>query len=186
MNRNDIDRLLVEAMRVTNHRDYVIIGSLSVLGAVAQPPELMTQSIDVDLYPKDDPGRASEIADALGQGSEFEETFKYYADAVSPMLPTLPDGWNERLIKVGFDSGVAAWFLDPNDAAISKYVRSGSRDRKWIRAGLQAKILSLPIIEYRVRETVMETDERQRVKEAIAEDRQWLDSPEQLSSGLDM
>ena len=39
MNRNDIDRLLVEAMRVTNHRDYVIIGSLSVLGAVAQPPE---------------------------------------------------------------------------------------------------------------------------------------------------
>ena len=186
MNRNDIDRLLVEAMRVTNHRDYVIIGSLSILGIVAQPPELMTQSIDVDLYPKDDPGRASEIADTLGQGSEFEETFKYYADAVSPMLPTLPDGWNERLIKVDFDSGVVAWFLDPNDAAISKYARSESRDREWIRAGLQAKILSLPIIEYRLRETVMETDERQRVKEAIAEDKQWLDLPRPLFSGLDM
>jgi hypothetical protein len=177
MNRNDIHRLLVEAKRVTNHCDYVIIGSLSVLGAVAQPPELMTQSIDVDLYPKNDPGRASEIADALGEGSAFEETFKYYADAVSPRLPTLPEGWNDRLIKVDFDSGVAAWFLEPNDAAISKYVRSGSRDREWIRAGLQAKILSLPTIEYRLRETVMETDERQRAKEAIAEDKQWLDSP---------
>jgi len=178
MNRDDIDRLLVEARRVTNHGDYVIIGSLSVLGAVAQPPESMTQSIDVDLYPKNDPGRASEIADALGEGSEFEETFEYYADAVSPKLPTLPEGWDDRLIKVDFDSGVTAWFLDPNDAAISKYARSGSRDREWIRAGLQAKILSLPVIEYRLQETVMETDERQRVKEAIAEDKQWLDSPE--------
>ena len=177
MNRNDIDRLLVAAMRVTNHRDYVIIGSLSVLGAVAQPPEAMTKSVDVDLYPKNDPGRASEIADALGLGSEFDETFAYYADAVSPKLPTLPKGWDDRLIKVDFDSGVTAWFLDPTDAAISKYARSGSRDREWIRAGLQAKILSLPAIEYRLRETVMETDERQRVKEAIAEDKQWLDSP---------
>jgi len=178
MNRGDIDRLLVEARRVINHSDYVIIGSLSVLGVVAQPPESMTQSIDVDLYPKNDPDRASEIADALGEGSEFEETFEYYADAVSPKLPTLPEGWDDRLIKVDFDSGVTAWFLDPNDAAISKYARSGSRDREWIRAGLQAKILSLPTIEYRLQETVMETDERQRVKEAIAEDKQWLDSPE--------
>jgi len=174
MTRNDINRLLVEAMRVTNHRDYVIIGSLSVLGAVAQPPESMTQSVDVDLYPKNDPGRASEIATALGEGSEFEQTYDYYADAVSPRLATLPDGWEDRLINVDFDSGVAAWFLDPNDAAISKYVRSGSRDREWIRAGLQAGILSLPTIEYRLRETVMETDERQRVIEAIAEDKQWL------------
>jgi hypothetical protein len=186
MNRDDIGRLLVEAMHVTSHRDYVIIGSLSVLGAVAQPPESMTRSIDVDLYPKDDPGRASEIADALGQGSEFEEAFKYYADAVSPMLPTLSDGWDERLIKVVFDSGVNAWFLDPNDAAISKYARSEPRDREWIRAGLQAEILSLPTIEYRLRETVMETDERQRVKDAIAEDKQWLNPSVPPSSGLGM
>jgi hypothetical protein len=174
MTRDDIARLLVEARRVIHHRDYVIIGSLSVLGAVARPPASMTQSIDVDLYPKNDPGRASEVASALGQGSEFDETYKYHADAVSPMLPTLPRGWDERLIAVSFDSGVTAWFLDPNDAAISKYARLGSRDREWIRAGLQAKILSLPTIEYRLRETVMETDERQQVKQAIVQDKEWL------------
>lgn len=58
MNRDDINRLLTEAMKITSHRDYVIIGSLSVLGAVAHPPVSMTGSIDVDLYPKNDPGRA--------------------------------------------------------------------------------------------------------------------------------
>lgn len=170
MNRGDIERLLVEALRVTRHRDYVIIGSLSVLGAVAEPPSTMTGSIDVDLYPKEDPGRASEVAAALGFGSAFERVHGYYADAVSPMLPTLPDGWQSRLIQVAFESGVSGWFLEPNDAAISKYVRGAPRDREWIRAGLDAGILSLAVIEYRLRETVMETEERQRVKQSLSED----------------
>lgn len=171
MNRRDVERLLVEAKRVTSHKDYVIIGSLSVLGAADEPPEAMTGSIDVDLYPKDDPDRASEVARALGLGSEFERKFGYYADAVSPWLPTLPDDWESRLIEIPFDSGVTAWFLEPNDAAISKYARSESRDRAWIRAGLAAGILSMPSIEYRMRETVMETDERQRAQQSMAEDR---------------
>lgn len=141
MNRDDINRLLTEAMKITSHRDYVIIGSLSVLGAVAHPPVSMTGSIDVDLYPKNDPGRAFEIAGRLGLGSDFEQSYGYYADAVSPMLPTLPEGWEQRLIRVAFDSGAVAWFLEPNDAGISKYVRSEPRDREWIRAGLQVGIL---------------------------------------------
>lgn len=172
MDRNDIARLLVEARRVINHADYVIIGSLSVLGAVPHPPLSMTGSIDIDLYPKNDPDRASEVATALGLGSEFERLHGYYADAVSPMLPTLPQGWEQRLIKIEFDAGITAWFLEPNDAAISKYARGEARDREWIRAGLEAGILSLPTIEYRLRDTIMETDERERTKQAIEEDRQ--------------
>lgn len=174
MNRNDVAHLLTEAMRITRHCDYVIIGSLSVLGATATPPDSMTGSIDVDLYPKNDPGRAFEVAAALGLGSEFEQRYGYYADAVSPMLPTLPDGWEQRLVKVEFKGGVSAWFLDANDAAISKYVRNEPRDRTWILAGLRANILSLPTIEYRLHETLMETDEMQRTKQAIAEDRKVL------------
>lgn len=183
MNRNDVDRLLIEARRVTNHQDFVIIGSLSILGAIATPPISMTGSIDIDLYPKQDPGRASEIAKALGLGSEFERTYGYYADAVSPMLPTLPEGWEQRLIKIELESGVRAWFLEPNDAAISKYVRGDPRDREWIRAGLKANLLSLPTIEYRLRETIMETEERYRAKQAIDEDNKWFfprkEAPEQ-------
>lgn len=175
MNRDDINRLLAEAMKFTQHRDYVIIGSLSIFGAVSHPPVSMTGSIDVDLYPKNDPGRAFEIAEKLGLGSEFEQTYGYYADAVSPMLPTLPEGWEQRLICIPFDSGVSAWFLEPNDAGISKYVRSEARDREWIRAGLTVNILSMPIIEYRLRETIMETDERKRAKLSIAEDKIWLE-----------
>ena len=96
MNRSDIERLLVEALRVTKHHDFVIIGSLSVLGAVERPPDAMTGSIDVDLYPKADPGRASEVASALGFGSPFERQYGYYADAVSPMMLQSPNMCADR------------------------------------------------------------------------------------------
>lgn len=142
----------------------------------------MTGSIDVDLYPKDDPGRASEVAKALGLGSSFEQEFGYYADAVSPALPTLPEDWESRLIPIAFASGVTAWFLDPNDAAISKYARCEPRDREWIRAGLAAGIMSMPSIEYRLRDTSMETDERARAKRAIAEDREQFAKPDDEES----
>jgi len=119
VNREHIQRLLGEAAKLTNHRDYVIIGSLSVLGAVAFPPDTMVYSIDVDLYAKNDPGRTSEISTHLGLGSDFEQAHGYFADVVSPMLATLPDGWQERLVRLDFENGVTGWFLDPNDAAIS-------------------------------------------------------------------
>ena len=121
MNREHIQRLLGEAAKLTNHRDYVIIGSLSVLGAVAAPPAAMVFSIDIDLYPKDDPGHTAEIAAHLGLGSDFEQSHGYFADVVSPMLPTLPEGWQQRLIRIEFNNGVTGWFLDPNDAEGRKF-----------------------------------------------------------------
>ena len=175
MNRDQVERLLVQARRITNHSDYVIIGSLSALGVSATAPAEMTGSVDVDLYPRDDPGRAGEVFKELGQGSEFEQRFGFYADPVSPNLATLPDDWESRLVPVHFESGVTAWFLEANDAAISKYVRGEARDRDWIRAGLAAGVLSLAAIRWRLHDTVMESDERQRARQALAEDMALFD-----------
>ena len=105
MNLEQINRLLTEAMQLTHHRDFVIIGSLSVLGSMRTLPERMTMSTDVDLYPKNDPGRAGEIASKFGLGSEFEQCHGYYAEAVSPALPTLPEGWQARLVRVMWEPG---------------------------------------------------------------------------------
>src|SRR5512134_2198293 len=113
MNREQIRRLLLEARDLTNHRDFVIIGSLSVLGLLPRPPEAMVVSVDVDLYPLHDPGRATEINRELGQGSRFDEQNGYYADGVSPNLASLPEGWERRMVTVDL-GGVVGHFLDPN------------------------------------------------------------------------
>ena len=175
MKRDDVERLLNAARGILQHHEYVIIGSLSVLGTSDSPPDTMIGSIDLDFYPRGDPDRAGEVQAMLGQGSEFERKYGYYADPVSPMLPTLPDGWEARLVPIVFASGVTAFFLDANDAAVSKYVRSEARDKRWIRAGLETGILSLAVIEYRLREeTATEPGEGEKARAAIAADREWL------------
>jgi len=138
----------------------------------------MLHSVDVDLYLKHDVRRAvetDEIHLSLGLGSPFEQTFGYYADPVTPALPTLPAGWEQRLLSLSFHDNIIAWFLEPNDAAISKYARGSFRDRAWIHAGLDADILHLPIIRERLADTRFFDDvERERVFTAVTEDTERL------------
>jgi len=174
LNLSHIHHVLTEAKKITNHTDFVIIGSLTALGINVSPPDEMVRSIDVDLYPKDDPSRAGEIAALIGQGSAFEDEYGYYVDAASPDLPTLPDGWEDRFVIHDFGN-VRALFLELNDAAISKYARGEIRDRIWIKEGLKAGLLSMPTIEYRLRDTAFLDDfEEKAVKQRVLEDKESL------------
>jgi hypothetical protein len=177
MNLKQVEALLTAIHRDTQIAEFVIMGSVSVLGILVADnvPDAMLLSNDLDAYPRLDPGAADTLAAKWGQGSAFERAFGYYFDPISPKLASLPAGWQDRLIVRTFSGGVRASFLEPNDAAISKYARLEERDRRWIRAGLKASILSLATLEYRFRETdFLDDAERERVRGAIGEDRAWL------------
>lgn len=169
MNLAQLDRLLTEVSRKHGVDAFVVIGSLSVLGLVDERriPEAMTVSTEVDAWPEADPPRAFEIADDFGLGSRFEQEHGYYFDAVSPQLPTLPGGWEQRLIPRRLPGGALVKFLEPHDAAIAKLARGEPKDRRWIRAGIDASILSVATLEYRFRETVFEDDERERARSLL-------------------
>lgn len=175
MKRDDLRRLFARARSLTGETDYVVLGSLAALGYAGELPSRMAISLDVDAYGKSDPGRIFELAPALGQGSAFEAENGYYLDPISPRIATLPRGWEERLVRIELEPDLAAWFLEPNDAAVSKYARMEPRDREWIRAGLEARILALPIIEARFSQTAFfDAAEAGRARTAFAEDRAWL------------
>lgn len=169
---------LVEAIAKTRKLDsLIIVGSLSVLGIVTdrEVPDTMLISNEVDAYPENDPSAAFDIAETFGQGSIFEQTYGYYFDAISPNVPTLPEGWRQRLIVRQLDNGVRLKFIDPNDAAISKYARGDPKDLQWIDEGLRASILSIATIRYRFRETAfLDDDEQERVREQINADAKRL------------
>ena len=125
----------------------------------------------MDCYTRGDPVRVFELKSALGEGSAFKAAHGYYLDPVSPQLPTLPAQWEFRLIKVPLKNGVTLYFLETNDAAISKYARGEAREREWIRAGFAAGLLSAAIMESWLRDTVFLDDpERDRARRAFAED----------------
>ena len=174
MDLSDLERLFDQARKLTGHTEYVVVGSLSILGAVRPKdvPARMLASIDVDCYTRTDPARIFEVSDALGEGSAFEARHGYYLDPVSPHVPTLPEHWDRRLLRISMKHGIVAYFLDPDDAAVSKYARCEPRDREWIRAGLLAGLLSIANIERGLRDTVfLDAEERDRATRAFAEDR---------------
>ena len=175
MDLSHLQAIFAEARRLSRHNEFVVVGSLCILGVAAKAtdiPARMLMSIDVDCYTKTDPGRVFQLKEALGEGSRFEEEHGYYLDPISPALPTLPDQWEHRLIRVDLEGGITVHFLDPNDAAVSKYARCDIRDREWIRAGLAANLVSAPIVESRFRHTrFLDEAERDRARKALAEDR---------------
>ncbi len=175
MRRDDLRRLFAQARKISGETDYVVFGSLAALGYAGEEPPRMAMSVDVDAFGKSDPPRIFELAHALGQGSPFEAEHGYYLDPIAPRVATLPEGWEQRLVRIELEPGLAAWFLEPNDAAVSKYARMEPRDREWIRAGLQAAILTLPIVEARFAQTAfLDAVESARARKALREDREWL------------
>jgi hypothetical protein len=173
--REDLRRLFARARELCGETDYVVLGSLAVLGHAGEVPARMAASIDVDAYTRSDPDRVFDLAPALGQGSPFEAEFGYYLDPISPRLATLPEGWPDRLTRIELAPDVVAWFLEPNDTAVSKYARMEPRDREWLRPGLRAGVLSLDILEARFsRTTFLDPGESSRARAAFEEDRRWL------------
>lgn len=161
--------LLSEARAAVGHTEYVVIGSLSILGMedVAQIPEGMSMSIDVDAYTRKDPGRIFDLKDLLGENSPFHRDHGIYLDAVSPDLPTLPDGWESRMLKVEHD-GLVVWFLHPDDAAVSKLARSDENDMRWVREGVAARLISPPMVKAHFRSTrFFDEEEEKRAREGL-------------------
>lgn len=151
MTLEDVEALLAQASRLTNHRRFVIAGSLAATGAVVKPPRAMVMSRDLDFYPQLDPERGfEEIARQLGEGSVFHGVNGFYADPISPKILALPGGWETRLAPISLAGGVVAFFVDPNDIAISKMVRGNDNNLRWVRAGLAEGILSLEVMRARL------------------------------------
>lgn len=175
MKLEDLARLFARARELCGETDYVVLGSLAVLGYAGKLPPRMAASVDVDAFTKNDPARVFDLERSLGQGSPFEAKHGYYLDPISPRVATLPEGWAERLLRVQLAPDLAAWFLDPNDAAVSKYARMEPRDRDWLRPGLEAGVLSLATIQARFAQTTFfDGAEDARARKALDEDRTWL------------
>jgi hypothetical protein len=169
LNLDALFSLLKAAKSLCGHSEYVLVGSLSVLGMaeVAGIPADMTISIDADCYTLADPGRVFDLQAQLGEGSPYHRQHGIYLDPVSPQLPTLPAGWDQRLIRIERE-GVVAAFLDPNDAAVSKLARGEPRDLRWVRAGIRSEIISMPAVRLRMRSTAfLDGEEKGRAQAAL-------------------
>src|SRR6476469_7731709 len=92
--------VLSAAADLTGHDQFVVIGSQAIHGSVDNPPDVLLESMEVDLFALHDPSAADSIDGNLGDGSQFHVAFGYYAHGVDETTAKPPQGWQDRVCEV--------------------------------------------------------------------------------------
>ena len=92
MTREELEHIIRASGDITDQYEFVIGGNQSILGAVPRPEDVFTVSMEADIYPLQAPELADRIDGAIGEGSQFHETYGYYAQGVGPETACLPAG----------------------------------------------------------------------------------------------
>jgi hypothetical protein len=146
-----------------------VIGSQALLGTVADPPAAMLRSLEADVYPRAAPAKADAIDGALGDGSQFQATFGYYAHGVGPETAKAPAGWEERLVRVevprrpGNDGSVVALCLEVHDLVLAKCAAGRQRDWDFAADALEAGIVDISRLRGAIEELPLDQASRKHV-----------------------
>jgi hypothetical protein len=143
MKRADLEHILRACKGVTGETEFVVIGSQAILGQFPDAPRVLRQSMEADVYPRHQPDLALEIEGSLGRYSQFDLTFGYHADGVSPTTAALPADWETRLVRVCNENtgGAVGWCLDPHDLAYSKLAARREKDLAFVAALLRHRMI---------------------------------------------
>jgi hypothetical protein len=168
MKRSDLEHILRASKGVTGETEFIVIGSQAILGLFPDAPRVLRQSMEADLYPRHRPDMAELIEGSLGRYSQFDQTFGYWADGVSPETATLPVGWQQRLIPVSNENtgGATGWCLDPHDIALSKLAARREKDIAYVAALLHFKMVRRPRLQELI-QTINDATLREKITEAL-------------------
>jgi hypothetical protein len=147
VNREQFVHVLQAAAAIAED-ELVIVGSQAVLASIDEPPDAMMRSIEIDVYPRTEPGRAIELDRNIGEGSRFHEMYGYYAHGVGPETITAPAGWEQRLVRFEVapiqrrDRNAVGWCLSLPDLMLAKLAARRPHDLTFVEAALRARVVS--------------------------------------------
>lgn len=155
MTKTEFDHAIRAAGEIIGADELLIIGSQAAHGSIpmALPPEA-SASVEVDVAVFEDPDETkADLIDALiGEASRFHEEFGIYAQGVSKTTATLPDGWQDRLVRYESPNtnGIVAWCLELHDLWISKAVAGRPKDFEFCQALLNSRLVKRNILRQRL------------------------------------
>lgn len=160
MDRSALEHVLRAAAAISNEREFVVIGSQSVLGQFPNAPPALLASIEVDVYPRHAPEKSDLIDGAIGELSVFHQTFGYYAHGVDETTATLPSGWADRLVPVHNENtgGATGWCLDVHDLAISKLAAGREQDFNFLQVLVRERMVDASVLRDRLGSLVLPDD----------------------------
>ena len=139
MQREQFQELVARAARLGGQSGLVVLGSQAVHALSTTPPAEVLLSVECDLWLGHDSAAASRIEVELGKNSAFAKAAGVYADPLPPDLPTLPEGWEQRLVT--YQGGeVAVRCLEIHDLIVSKLAAGRLKDYEFTASVLTGKL----------------------------------------------
>lgn len=169
MTLDELEHIIRASADITDQYEFIIVGSQSILGSVPHPNEVLTVSMEADIYPKEAPELAEKIDGAIGEGSQFHETYGYYAQGVGPETAILPADWQNRVHRVQNPNtnDRVGYCLDVADLFLSKAVAGREKDRKFCMALLEHGYVTLAHVLELVQTMPVDANEQRRLRAAI-------------------
>jgi hypothetical protein len=172
--KSDFDHVVAAAVDVSGEREIVVIGSQAILASVEDPPETLVESMELDVYPLNDPDKAEEIDAVLGDGSPFQGTYGFYAHGVGPETIKAPAGWQKRLIRVAVPPRPAqkvepiAYCLELHDLVLAKCAAGRERDWNYAREMLKRELVELDELLGSVRDVPVPVATQEHMTEMLS------------------
>jgi hypothetical protein len=166
--RTEFEHAVRAAAAILGVDELLVIGSQALHGSVeGDLPEEALRSLEVDVAALEDPKgiKADLIDGAIGEASMFHATFGYYAQGVEAVTAVLPEGWQDRLVRLqtAGTRGVIAWCLEPHDLWISKMITGRPKDLEFGRALLEKSIVDSGKLSGRLGHVALRDSVRERI-----------------------
>ena len=165
MKREQLEHVVRAASDIVDSADLLIIGSQSVLATWDERrlPKAAIRSMEADVATLDGDEAKSDLIDGnIGEGSQFHETYGFYAQGVSLRTAVLPAGWRDRLVVLDNERTKPGrgLCLEPHDCVASKLVAGRAKDYEFAAALVKAGLIELDVLSKRV--VLLEIDSAMR------------------------
>lgn len=182
MKRGQLEHVLRAASRIVKSDELLVIGSQSVLAKWDERrlPAAAIRSMEVDVATLDGDERKSDLIDRnIGEGSQFHETYGFYAQGVSLKTAVLPAGWRDRLVvlenkRTQPGRGLC---LDPYDCVASKLAAGRPKDYEFSAALVNAGLIKLDVLAKRIENLEIEPARRDEIGVWLAGQRRLRPGP---------
>jgi len=170
MERHELEHLIRAASAIFGEREWIVVGSQSILWQHPDAPEYFLRSMEADIYAKFRPADSDKIEGVLGEESSFHCTFGYYVQGVGPETSILPEGWESRLTLIeepGRHDGYKAWCIDIHDMACAKLVANRPKDLEFVMELFRHGFIGSEIMQKRLQDLTLSNERIQVLLEKM-------------------
>ena len=154
MRRRELEHVIFEVGRRFDLREVFIVGSSAILAVMPDPPDgALKATRDVDIIPPgdEDERMADRISFVLGEASDFDDEYGYYAQGVSMNTQRYaPRGWQTRTVDIRFDAYVGRC-MEPHDLVLSKLGAGRVKDLEFARAAAKLTLIVQDVLLERLK-----------------------------------